>query len=101
MKTIRRKIRQESARIQREFRERIIGYILAAFGIVAGLAWNDFVKSLIDAAFPAQTGNKGITAKFVYALAITFVIVIISVYLTRLAGQEDEKEEQEKEETKR
>jgi hypothetical protein len=32
-------------------REQTVNYILAAFGFVAGLAWNEAIKSLIDVRF--------------------------------------------------
>jgi len=80
-------IREESAKVRREARERTIGYILGALGLVAGLAWNDAIKAFIDSIYPAD-GNGGITAKFIYAVVITVFVVVISVYLTRLAAKD-------------
>ncbi len=50
------------------------GYILGAFGFVAGLAWNDAVKSLIDFVFPL--GTNGLFLKFLYAIVVTILVVI-------------------------
>mgnify|MGYP001565613436 CR=1 FL=1 len=65
-----------------EIREKTVGYILAAFGLVAGLAWNEAIKALIDQFFPSS-GN-GILIKFIYAVIVTVVVVTITVYLVKL-----------------
>lgn len=70
--------------LKKEIRTRTIGYILTALGLVAGLAWNDAIKSLIDRLFPLET--DGIWVKFAYAVIITLVVIIISVWLGRAAG---------------
>lgn len=74
------------AKIKSHIREQTAGYLLAAFGFVAGLAWNEAIKSLIDTLFPV--GQNTILAKFTYAILATLIVVIVSGYLTRLAGKE-------------
>ena len=69
-------------KLQQEFRERISGYIIGAFGLVASLAWNDAITSLIEKVFPF--GKDTVIAKFVYALVMTIILVIIAVYLVKL-----------------
>ena len=73
---------REQKTLRTEVKERTVGYILAAFGLVAGLAWNDAIKSLIDTLIK-QPGNS-ILIKFLYAIGVTVVIVIITVYLVKL-----------------
>lgn len=75
--------------LRKEFREKTIGYILAAFGLVAGLAWNEAIKSLIDQVIPKSGG--GIFAKFFYAVIVTLIIVVLSWYLLKLTDQKDKK----------
>lgn len=58
-----------------------VGYILAALGFVAGLAWNEAIKGLIDRVFPL--GTDGLAAKFVYALVATLLVVIASAIFLR------------------
>ena len=38
----------ELSNINKKVTEKMFGYILTAFGLVAGLAWNDAIKSLIE-----------------------------------------------------
>lgn len=72
----------ENIKLRTEIRERTLGYMLAAFGFVAGLAWNDAIQALIGHLFPLPENT--LPAKFLYAVIISFVAVIISVYMSRL-----------------
>ncbi len=67
--------------ISKQVKTKVAGYILAAFGLVAGLAWNDAVRAAIDRFFPLDQGN--ILIKFVYALVITIVVVFIGWFLSQ------------------
>lgn len=78
-----RELKKDGREIKKEIRQRTIGYIVAAFGLVAGLAWNDAVKTLIENLFPLGKGT--LLAKFIYAISITLVLVVISVYLVRFS----------------
>ena len=73
---------QEQKYLRVEIRERTLGYMLGAFGLVAGLAWNDAIQSLIGYLFPLPENT--LPAKFLYAIIISFVVVMISVYISRL-----------------
>ena len=81
------RLREEQAKLRREVREKTVGYILAALGLVAGLAWNEAIKAVIVLVFP-NPGND-ILPKFIYAVAVTIVIVVVSVYLARLITKEE------------
>ncbi len=76
------KIKQEGEQIKKEVRERTLGYVIASFGLIAGLAWNEAIKALIEYLFPLNTNT--LLAKFAYAILITIAVVIITVYLVRL-----------------
>ncbi len=75
-------------KIREEINKKIFQYIVAGFGLVAGLAWNDAIKSFIEHFFPLE--QNSLLAKFVYALAMTILIVIVSVYLSRIFKKEEE-----------
>lgn len=94
MRAIKNKIKNEMASVKKEVRKKTVGYILTALGLVAGLSWNDAVKSAIDHFFPAEQG--GLQAKFAYAFAITAAVVLISVYLTRITESPEEKDDKNK-----
>lgn len=91
---IKSKIKSEVTSVKQEIRNKVAGYIVAAFGLVAGLAWNDAIKALIDYFFPAE--QNGLKAKFSYAILITVVVVIVSVYVVKFLKKEELKEEKDK-----
>ena len=84
------KLNHEKDRIKKEAQKQVLTYITAAFGLVAGLAWNEAIKALIEYLFPL--GQNTLWAKFLYAIIITFVVVIVSIYLMRLFKEEKEEE---------
>ena len=64
-----------------KLRNQTAGYLIAAFGLVAALAWNDAVKALIDSLFPISTSSLWL--KFMYAIIVTIAVVILGQYLLR------------------
>lgn len=86
-------ILEKGIELNMEVKKKVAGYITAGFGVVAGLAWNDAIRTFIEEYFPKSQNT--IVAKFVYALFITVVLVVISVYLVKLLRLEDGKKEKE------
>ncbi len=82
------KIKSEGSKISREVKEKTFGFVVTALGLVAGLAWNEAIQSLIKSFFAVD--KDSVLAKFIYAIVITVVVVIITVYLTRLFGKDEE-----------
>ena len=68
--------------LRSQIRRQTVGYIVAALGLVAGLAWNDAIKTLIEQLFPLGTGS--LPAKFFYATLITVLVVVISYSLLKV-----------------
>ena len=89
MININEKINKEAKEIKNEILQKTSGYILTAFGLVAALAWNDAIKSLIE--YFSPLAKNTILIKFIYATIITLVVVIVSIYVTRLLEKKIEK----------
>jgi hypothetical protein len=85
------KIKEELKSVKHEVRNKTVGYIVTAFGLVAGLAWNDAIKSLIEYYFPLT--DQSVWAKVIYATILTLIIVLISVYLMRITKRQEDKKE--------
>lgn len=68
--------------INNEVRGRTFGYISAALGLVAGLAWNEAISAMIDAIFPLAKDT--VWVKFIYAIIVTVAVVILIKYLDRI-----------------
>lgn len=69
-----------------DVRQQIVGYVVAALSLVAGLAWNDAVKSIIEFLYPAD-GNS-LWAKVMYALVLSVIIGLVSYFLLRLVNKD-------------
>lgn len=69
-------------------REKIVTFVTAAFGLVAGLAWNEAVQALISKFF--QADENSLAAKFIYAVAVTIIATLVIVYLERLSKIKNE-----------
>lgn len=58
-----------------DIKSKTLQYIGAGLGLVAGLAWNDAIKSLIETVFVIDRNT--VLVKFIYALIITAVVVLM------------------------
>jgi|WetSurMetagenome_2_1015567.scaffolds.fasta_scaffold119937_2 hypothetical protein len=95
MPQMKNNLRKNGQLLRKEMRERTMGYIMTGFGVVAGLAWNEAIKALIEHIFPPNSNS--IIAKFIYAILMTFVVVFLAVYLVRIFKKEEVETEDEKE----
>lgn len=69
-------------------KRRVLGYIAAGLGFVAGLAWNDAIKSIIDYLVPDR--ENSLAAKLLYAVAITLFVSIALIYVERSMDRGDD-----------
>ena len=71
--------------IHRELVTQMVALSTAGFGLVAALAWNEaiqaFVKEYIDQYISA---GSGILSRFIYALIITLIAVMVTYQLSKL-----------------
>lgn len=81
------KLKEKSSEMNRNFREQTISYLTTAFGFVAGLAWNEAVKALIENFLPL--GKNTAWAKLLYAVLVTFIIVLITRSLLMFNREKD------------
>jgi len=81
------KILLEKEELRQEAGDKFRQYIGAGFGLVAGLAWNDAIKSSIEYLFPLE--KNSLTAKFAYAVLMTLVVVVIGLSLAKLFKKKD------------
>jgi hypothetical protein len=71
-----------------ETKAKTFGYISAALGFVAGLAWNEAIAAAIDALFPLSKDSVGI--KFLYAVVVTVAVVILITIMNKVMTRTDE-----------
>lgn len=89
MVKIKEHLKNESKILRDQVRERTLNFILAAFGFVAGLAWNEAIQALINTY--VKFNKNSVAVKFFYAILITLILVIVTVYLSRIFGKKEEK----------
>ncbi len=89
LKIDREKLAEETKQIQKEVSKQTIGYIVAALSLVAGLAWNEAIKALIEYIYPLDEDT--LQAKFIYAITITLIIAFVAGYLVRFTKDEEKK----------
>lgn len=82
------KIKSESSKISSEVKEKTLGFIITAFGLVAGLAWNEAIQSLIKSLFVLD--KDSLWVKFIYAIVMTILVVLLTIYLARFFGKDDQ-----------
>lgn len=97
MARISKKLKKEIVDVRQEIRDKTAGYIVTALGLVAGLAWNEAIRSCIEFLFPANKSSS-VWAKFIYAILITLVVVFISFYIVKFfkSNKEEGKEDKTK-----
>ncbi len=72
---------RKASRFSREFMATVISVVTTAFGVVVALAWN----TALSKALSRLSKGAEITGLFIYAVLVTFLAVIIIVFLARLA----------------
>jgi len=72
--------------------EKVSSLIVAAFGLVAALAWNDAIKALFVG--PCGSEGAGLLCKvsaggpWVYALFVTIIAVIITIWIGKMVAKQ-------------
>ena len=62
--------------------EKLASLITAAFGLVAALAWNSAIQNIFTDIFGQQSS---IPAMLIYALVVTLIAVIATVWIGKIA----------------
>jgi TRAP-type C4-dicarboxylate transport system permease small subunit len=75
--------------IKLEIIEKIAALITAAFGLIAALAWNTAIQAWFTANFPAES-----VGPWLYAIVITIIAVVITIWIGRIAGKLTKKEKE-------
>ena len=70
--------------VGKEVIKTVITLVTTAFGLVAGLAWNDAIQKLIDSVMGA---GDALTGLFIYAIVVTIIAVVVTIILARIAAK--------------
>ncbi len=70
--------------------DKIAALMTAAFGLVAALAWNETIKSLMNEIFGDQSALLGL---LIYAILVTIIAIIAIILIARTYNKVKAKEE--------
>ncbi|PIX62392.1 hypothetical protein CO057_04395 [Candidatus Uhrbacteria bacterium CG_4_9_14_0_2_um_filter_41_50] len=80
-------MKDKTGKFASEVWEKVAGYLLAAFGLVAGLAWNDAIRALIARYYTVESDS--LLAQLAYAIIITILVVIVSIIFVKLSKRNE------------
>jgi len=66
--------------------EKLAALITAAFGLIAALAWNGAIQSIFKTVFGE---SDTIVAMLIYAIVVTIIAVIATMWIGRLSDKKD------------
>jgi hypothetical protein len=72
--------------MRKEIIEKIASLIIAAFGLVAALAWNGAIQAIFKEVFGTA---EGLIPMLVYAVVVTIVAVVITVWIAKISGKKE------------
>lgn len=74
--------------MKKEVVEKLAALIIAAFGLVAALAWNSAIQEIFKAVFGTASG---IIAMIFYAVIVTVVAVVATVWIGKISDKANKK----------
>ncbi len=69
----------------KELAQQLVTLSTSAFGLAAALAWNETIQATVKEFIEPRLPGLGILSKFIYAIIVTALGVIITFQLARLA----------------
>ena len=82
-------LKEEAAGLRKQYTQKTLSLITGSFGVVAGLAWNEVVKEVINIYVKPFFGEEsGLVSLFIYAVIITALVVFVSFNLSKLEPSE-------------
>lgn len=77
----------EKKKLHEELIEQLLTLVTSGFGVVAALAWNDAIQGFVKEFIEPRIPGSGLVSKFVYAIIITFLIVLTTYELSKVASR--------------
>lgn len=79
------KVHRHISAVKQEILKQMLVLSTGAFGLVAALAWNEFIKELINNYLqPLIGGSSGLISLLIYAVLVTLLAVFVTYSLTKL-----------------
>lgn len=72
--------------MKKEIIEKIASLAIAAFGLVAALAWNGAIQAIFKEVFGDA---EGVVPMVVYAVVVTVIAVLVTFWIAKIAEKKD------------
>lgn len=82
-----KKKKNNTQSFHREIFKQLITLSTSAFGLAAALAWNETIQQTVKEFIEPRLPGSGILSRFIYAILVTLLAVIITFQLSRLASR--------------
>lgn len=80
------KAKKETKEFKRQIAKKTLTLVTSGFGLVAALAWNEVIKEFVKEYIKPFFGeSSGLISLLIYALLVTFLAVVITYNLSRVA----------------
>jgi len=73
--------------MKKEIIEKISALVIAAFGLIAALAWNGAIQAIFKEVFGT---TEGVRPMLVYAVLVTIIAVVVTIWIAKIAGKKEE-----------
>ncbi|MBI2599616.1 hypothetical protein HYW43_01710 [Candidatus Daviesbacteria bacterium] len=71
----------------KELIQQLVTLSTSAFGLAAALAWNDTIQQTVKEFIEPRIPGLGVLSRFIYAIIVTTLGVVITFQLSRLASR--------------
>jgi len=78
--------------MRNEIVEKMAALVTVAFGLVAALAWNGAIQAIFKKAFGTA---EGIVPMLVYAVVVTLIAVVATIWVGKASAKAKKKEQKE------
>lgn len=72
--------------MKKEIIEKISSLVIAAFGLIAALAWNGAIQAIFKEVFGTA---EGIGPMLTYAVVVTIIAVVATVWIGKIAEKKE------------
>jgi|Napbiome12C3dose_1001474.scaffolds.fasta_scaffold00012_41 hypothetical protein len=69
----------------KEFTAQLVTLSTSAFGFAAALAWNETIQQTVKDFIEPTVPGSGVLSRFIYAILVTLLGVLVTFQLSRLA----------------
>jgi len=78
-------VRSEAKRVKKEVLTQMLTLSTSAFGLVAALAWNQFITEFMETYIRPLVGESSkLISSLIYAVIITLLAVLVTYNLTKI-----------------